>query len=55
MMKISPKNIHIQSDISLDIDFKLPQFNFIIPVVQKEDSPITVYSGNKKDKSKSLF
>lgn len=54
MMKISPKNIHIQSDISLDIDFELPQFNFIIPVVQKEDK-ITVYSDNKKDKSKSLF
>lgn len=53
-MKIAPKNIHIQSDISLDIDFELPQFNFIIPV-QKEDSPITVYSGNKKDKSKALW
>lgn len=54
MNKIAPKNIHLNSDISLDIDFELPQFNFIIPVVQKEDK-ITVYSGNKKDKTKSLF
>lgn len=54
MNKIAPKNIHLNSDISLDIDFELPQFNFIIPV-QKEDYPITVYSGNKKDKTKSLF
>ena len=50
-MKIAPKNIHLNLDISLDFD--IPQFQFIVPVPEKKEQ-ITVYTG-KKDKSKSLF
>ena len=52
--KLNPKNIHIKSDMNLSQDFDIPQFQFIIPVPEKKEQ-ITVYTGNKKDKSKSLW
>lgn len=49
--KLNPKNIHIKSDMNLSLDFDIPQFQFIVPKTEQ----ITVYTGNKKDKSKSLW
>ncbi len=51
--KLNPKNIHINPEIDISLDFDIPQFQFILPVPEKKE-PITVYTG-KKDKSKSLF
>ena len=51
-MKIAPKNIHLNPDISLELP-ELPAFSFVVPEPEKKEQ-ITVYTG-KKDKSKSLF
>jgi len=56
-MKISPKHIHIADNTDLNIDLNdidIPKFQFIQPIPEKKEI-ITVYTNNKKDKSKSLF